>query len=472
MAFFGQASRDLVLATVSMIAWSGSASGAVRVSGAAPDRNTSAASAPIQSEIDALRAEIDAFRIDHEHRWIDETRRNEIRAVVSDVIADAGSRSSFAEGDFTAGWNKGFKLVSPDGAFSLNLSGEMQLWYVVNHREGDAELPRNPPGTLWGAENRRTRVRFSGHVGDPSIQYVTQINFTQAFGVGFLEFGFLKFVLSPELDLQIGQFRPQFLREWVVPAKNQLAVDRSVVAAYFNPGFAQGAQLTWRTDEVKVVGWFGDGLGARGFGPARTNSMNTPWHRTPTRWAFTGRAEWKAMGEWAQFGDFTSPPDSPTGLLFGADVMGQEVNEQVPAADGVVALGASADVSLELGGASVMVSGVWEHNEPRDAPAKNPWGLTVQAAAYVAPDVEVFGRYSYLDYDSAITVARNTARYDGVTVGWNWFVSPQVKLTMDWGMNFASLGSGEFVSTAIGYRVDEPGQGHQWAWRTQLQLLF
>ena len=320
-------------------------------------RDTPVASASIQSEIEELRAEIDAFRHDHERRWIDEIRRDEICAAVADVIADAGSRASFAEGGFTAGWNKGFKLVSPDGAFSLKLSGEMQLWYVVNHRRGDQDLPRNPPGTLWGAENRRTRLRFSGHVGDPSIQYLVQATIPPVVGPFLLEFGSIRFVLSPEIDVEVGQFRPQFLREWNVPVFNQLAVNRSVVAAYFSPGFAQGVQLSWKTDRLKLVGWFGYGIGARMLGPARTNSMNTPWHRTPTRWAFTGRAEWKPMGEWSQFNDFTSPPDSPTGLLVGVDVMGQEVGAEIPFAEGTVVLGSSADVSLELGGASMMVSG-------------------------------------------------------------------------------------------------------------------
>jgi len=453
-----------LLVSISGRVWAGDI---VRAEGRRPSAEGS-----MQSEIDALRAEISDFRREQDRRWIDDLRRQEIRAVVADVVADAGTRTSFADAAFTAGWRNGFRLAAADGSFSLKLSGEIQLWYVVNHRQGDEPLPRNPPGTLWGAENRRTRWRFSGHVGDPSIQYRSQLNVTPFGGVAFLEFAYLKFLLSPELDVQVGQFRPLFLREWIVPARDQLAVDRSVVAACFNPGFAQGVQLDWRTDDVRVVGWFGDGLGARAFGPARTNTANTPWNDTPTRWAATGRFEWKAVGEWSQFDDFTSPPGSPTGVLFGVDVIGQEVNDQVPDADGVLALGASADASIDLGGASFMVSGVWEHNEPKDGPARNPWGLTVQAAAYVAPDVEFFGRYSYLDYDSAIPVARSVARYDGVTVGWNWFINPDVKLTMDWGMNFASLESGELVSTSIGYRLDEPGRGHQWAWRTQLQLLF
>lgn len=459
-----------MLRVMAVLASNGAAVGAsTTASELAPDDS-------LQAAIDDLRSEIARYRTDREDHRLDAERRDAIREVVADVLADAGTRTSFAEGDgpsFTAGWNKGFKLESADGDFSLRLSGEMQIWYVVNHREGDQVLPlENHPGVAWGMENRRTRLRFGGHVGDPSIQYRVQVNMTRVGGVSFLEFGLLKFVLAPEWSLSVGQFRPLFMREWNVPVWNQLAVDRSVVAAYFNPGFAQGAELEWRNDRFRMVGWFGDGLGSRGFGPARTNSSNTPWNETATRWSFTTRSEWKPLGTWAQFNDMTSPIGSETGLLFGVDCFGQAINDRIPAADGTVAFGLSADISLDLSGASVMASFTWGHTEPVSSPSRSPWGLTVQAAHYLTDEIELFARYSYLDYDSPIDLAPRTARYDGFTVGWNWYFNPQVKLTMDWGLNAASLGSGAFEATGIGYRVDEPGADHQWSLRTQLQLLF
>lgn len=426
----------------------------------------------LQREIDAVRRDIAKYRRVHDRSWVDDARRDQIRSLVTDVLADAESRTSCADDAFAGGWRKGFKLASPDGGFSLRMSGEVQVLYVVNHRDGQETLPGNPPGTEWGMENRRTRVRFGGHIGDPALQYRVQVNFTRVDGFGFLEFGFLKYAMAPGWSVTVGQFRPLFMREWNVPVWNQLAVDRSVVAAYFNPGFAQGAELEWKNDRFRMVGWFGDGLGSRGFGPARTNSSNTPWNRTATRWAFTTRSEWKPFGEWAQFDDMTSLPGAETGLLFGVDLFGQEINGQIPAADGTAAYGFSADASLDLSGAAFMASFVWGHTEPVAEPSRSPWGLTVQAAAFVSEDVEVFGRYSYLDYDSPIDVSPETARYNGVTVGWNWYFNPRVKLTMDWGINFASLGAGAFEASGIGYRLDEPGADGQWSLRTQLQLLF
>ena len=66
----------------------------------------------------------------------------------------------------------------------------------------------------------------------------------------------------------------------------------------------------------------------------------------------------------------------------------------------------------------------------------------------------------------------DSGRFDGFTVGANWFFNPAVKFTMDWTINFDSLSTGAFVSNGAGYRVDAAGQTGQWALRAQLQLLF
>ena len=65
-----------------------------------------------------------------------------------------------------------------------------------------------------------------------------------------------------------------------------------------------------------------------------------------------------------------------------------------------------------------------------------------------------------------------TGRFDGFTVGTNWFLNPAVKFTVDWTINFDSLSTGAFVSNSAGFRVDAAGETGQWALRAQFQLLF
>ncbi len=431
--------------------------------------------ADLEADLQAIRAEIDALRAarNRDDGWLDAARAAEIRVVVGDVLADADARTSFADAPFIAGWNDGFRIASADGDFLLRISGEMQVRYVMNHRRGDRPVPegppavaaRNPPGTVRGLENRRTRIRFSGHVGDPRIEYTAQIGFRVAGGSGFLELGFLRFLLGEGWNLQVGQFRPRFLREFTVPAPDQLAVERSVPAIYFDPGFVQGAQVQWQSDEWRVTGWFGDGLGVPGL-------QNSPWNRTPTQWSTFGRLEWKPEGVWSQFNDFSSPPGTDPGLMIGADVAGQRLNGRIPALDGVSQVTASADVSVELGGTSAMATVIWQQSEGGEQPSARPWGVVAQVGRFVAEDVELFARYACLQTDSPSLPDPDRGRWNGLTVGGSWYAASRFKVTADWGINAASLSDTDFTVNGAGLRVDEAGRTGQWLLRVQLSLVY
>ena len=445
---------------------------------AAPSPASAAEASPdVQQEVDRLRAEIEAYRATRATASVDAERRADIRGLVEDVLADADARVSYQDDAFVGGWKKGFRLQSPDGNFSLKIAGQVQIRYVVNHREGDQDLPNNPAGTLWGMENRRTKLKFSGHVVDPTIKYKIQVAYLRfTGGVPFLEEGYLAKDLGNGFEVQVGQFKAPFTQEWLVSSTSLLAVDRSIVDAYFRPGYAQGVQLGWTSDRVRGWLWCGDGLGAVGFGDARTNSINTPWYQTRTRWATTARVEWCPEGSWGLFKDYTSRIGSDSGVMVGFAAMGQQLNGKVPGTNDLIAWGMTTDVSVEFGGANLFASLAWEHNEPTSGPAANPWGATIQGGVFVSESLEVFGRYSYLNYDTLIDPQPDTGRYDGFTVGLNWFFNPDVKFTLDWGINFASLVEGSALRRpslqGIGYRSDEPDHDHQWALRAQVQLLF
>lgn len=439
----------------------------------ADDVGHGGASDEVRVEIEHLRREIDALRRERspDRRWLDEARRRETAAVVKGILTDASSRTAFVDAGVAAGWiDDAFRIRSDDGDFELRFWGQVQIRYIVNSRQGDQSLPRNPPGTLWGLENRRTRVRCEGHVGDPRIEYVSQLGFRSAGGAGFLELAFLRVRLSDEWSLQVGQFRPRFLREFTVPATDQLAVERSPVAVFFNPGFAQGAQLQWQSDQVRIVGWAGDGLGGRTL--ARTDSQNTSWNESPARWAAFGRAEWKLDGTWGQFNRLSSRRGTDPGVLLGADMGCQQIERTTLGAGNVISTTASADLTIDFGGASLIGAFVWQRNEVDQGPAPLPWGVMVEGGCFVADDLELFGQYSCLQAESLTGAGLETGRWDGFFVGGNWYFDPLVKFTADWGINFASLSDTLLVANGAGIRVDEPGGSHQWLVRLQMQLLF
>ena len=427
----------------------------------------------VAGQIAELRTEIAQLKQENLDDWLTEQRSAEIRGVVQDVLADADTRASFQDSAATAGWKKGFFLASPDGNFSLKVSGQLQVRYVLNSRKGNTRLgPLNPPNTQWGFENRRTKLSFSGNVFDKSWTYKIKGAFARAGGDFVLEDGYVQKKFDGGLAIKVGQFKAPWMREELVSSSKQLTVERSIVNEYFNQGFSQGIQLGYEADSFRAWAWAGDGIGSRGFGPARSNSQNTNWDRTATNYSFAGRAEYKISGDWSQFKDFSSKRGSNSGMMAGVSAVTQRANQNLSAdADGTKVYGITGDFTWDMSGASLFVSGVWTNvDSPNAGGDSNPWGVTIQGGYFVTESVEAFVRYEYMDYDP--TLLTNVAKYDGFTVGGNWFINSSVKFSADFSYNFASLAAGAFVASSAGFRADEPGEDGQWAIRAQLQLLF
>lgn len=445
----------------------------VLVAPLAADASTSVESSDVAGQIAELREEITQLKQENNEGWLTEQRSADIRGVVQDVLADADTRASFQDSAATAGWKKGFFLASPDGNFSLKVSGQLQVRYVLNSRKGNTRLgPFNPPNTQWGFENRRTKLSFSGNVFDKSWTYKIKGAFSRAGGNFFLEDGYVQKKLDGGLAIKVGQFKAPWMREELVSSSKQLTVERSIVNEYFNQGYSQGIQLGYEADSFRAWAWAGDGIGSRGFGPARFNSQNTNWDRTATNYSFAGRAEYKISGDWSQFKDFSSKRGSNSGMMAGVSAVTQRANQNLSAdADGTKVYGITGDFTWDMSGASLFVSGVWTNvDSPNAGGDSNPWGVTIQGGYFVTESVEAFVRYEYMDYDP--TLLTNVAKYDGFTVGGNWFINSSVKFSADFSYNFASLAAGAFVASSAGFRADEPGEDGQWAIRAQLQLLF
>ena len=442
--------------------------------------------AELQKVVESQSREIAAMKQEDGRNWLTEQRASEIRGIVQDVLVDAESRTTFLDNGATAGWNKGFFLASPDGNFKLKISGQVQLRYVLNHANGLASAEPNPPAGKgapyqWGFENRRTKLKFSGHMFDPSWTYSVKGAFTrEKAGTMLLEDAWIAKSLGEGWKVKVGQFKAPWLREELVSSSRQLTVERSIVNEYFNQGHSQGIELSYATDDFKISGWTGDGIGARGLGPARSNSQNTPWNETSTSYSFVARGEWKMAGEWSQLKDFSSPRGSAFAAMAGMSGVIQRANQNIGAANGTVSSGVTGDLTLDFDGASIYVSGIWTNvtlSKAQGGGTNNPFGVTVQGGYFLSEDVEVFGRYEYMSYDyDGKSGSDSVGRFDGLTVGANWFLNSAVKLTVDWTINFASLDNSSvnsaFVSNSAGFRPDQPGATNQWALRAQLQLLF
>ena len=435
-------------------------------------------SAEVQREIEALKAEIRQYANETSDQRVDAERRMEIRSIVADVLADAEARTSFQDDAVIRGWNKGFRLESPDGNFLLKIGGQLQLRFVLNRVNGlDSAEASNPAGSgapyEWGQENRRIKLQFEGHVVDPSWTYRIKGAFERIKGGRMtLDNAWVAKSLGNGMKVKVGQFKAPFMREELVSSSKQLAVERSLVNEYFNQGNSQGLEVSWRNENFKASGWTGDGVGSRYLGPARSNGQNTAWNETATSYSFASRGEWKIAGEWSQFKDMSSRRGSDFGAMVGVAGVIQRANQRL-AANGTVSTGVTADLTVDLSGASIFVSGIWSNvSRGGGGGTNNPWGVTIQGGYFVTEDVEAFARFEYMNFDLGNQVNPKTARFSGCTLGSNWFLNPAVKFTVDWTYNFESLAAGAFQSNSAGFRQDQPGEVGQWALRAQLQLLF
>ncbi len=94
----------------------------------------------MQQQIDALKAqnehqagEIQQLRTDRGEQWLTEQRAEQIRGVVSDVLADTATRSSLQASGAVAGYDKAFFIASADGNFKLHIRGQLQVRFAFNN---------------------------------------------------------------------------------------------------------------------------------------------------------------------------------------------------------------------------------------------------------------------------------------------------------------------------------------------------
>jgi hypothetical protein len=451
------------------------------------------------SQIAELKQELAQLKQENSQDWLTEQRSAEIRGIVQDVLADADTRTSLQSSGAMAGYNNGFFLASPDGNFSLKVGGQVQVRWTLNHAKQGNAIPgsnNTNDNTEWGFENRRTKLDFQGNVFSKDWTYRVRAAFNQGatrnLGLGLnqgsngaaaIDFAYIEKSMDNGMSIRVGQFQAPWMREVLVDSAYQLAAERSVLAGLFGQGYSQGIQVGYQTDGMRFTGGAFDGVGGQDtvglFGGGNYNSQNTNWDDTTTNYSFAGRAEFKISGDWSQFNDFSSAKGSEAGMMAGVAAVYQRANWN--ATQGVSSskmFGVTGDFTWDFGGASLFASGVWVNNEDPTGNKNNPWGVSVQGGYFVTEEAELFARYEFINYDTPDTGVGSN-KYNGLTVGANYFFNANVKLTCDFTYNMKSL-SGANAGAALngaGLRQDSfsnsgTGNKGQYVVRAQLQLLF
>lgn len=530
---------------------------------------TTAATTNDAARIAALEKAVSDLMQEKGENWLTAQRASEIRAVVQDVLSDADTRANLQGSAATAGYDDGFFIASPDGNFKLKVNGDLQNRFAyswLSSRDmanSSIDLAGTGiPGSAssystegvakaaWGFEVRRAKLEFSGHVADPSWQYAVTLAYQQYFGSnefpvsgangansttgslsagggvsggdnyagGFtLENAYVAHDLGAGFSVQVGQFKSPFLREWLVSSKYQLAAERSITNTMFNTGWTQGLQLNWKNDQFRTMLSYNDGANNANLGATSGTSGFSTGNEGAgfASWAFTGRGEWMAFGNWKQFSDFSSMRGEGAGLLLGAAVNWQSggqwatstvagvPNEPQSGNADAEFLTWTVDATWELGGASLY--GAWMMNTAyanvSGQPSINSFGSVVQGGYFISDTVELFGRWEWMntqstDFNEAGQNVQFTSAYNAFvnnigSIGMNWYIKGRsIKFTTDAGVSWSALifQQGLFGDNIAGanYRTEggtganpntpfstpNDGGGGQIVIRSQLQLLF
>ena len=168
-----------------------------------------------------------------------------------------------------------------------------------------------------------------------------------------------------------------------------------------------------------------------------------------------GRIEYKATGQWANYNDFTAKDVKEHLLVFGGAVnWDQGGNGDV--------LGLTADVQYKMNnGLALYAGGVYRYTNAAmagDAQDQNDWGFILQASYLLNPAWEIFGRYSLVQFDTALVSGTETEdTFHEITVGVNYYLGNngsaghRAKVTVD--LNWLPNGAPMSI-TGLGYLGD------------------
>jgi hypothetical protein len=387
----------------------------------------------------------------------------------ADVISDADRRSSLLDAQgFTAGWSNGkFLIQSEDGNFVLNPNFWLQVRYVMNHRDEDApDTVSGRPSTESGFEIRRMKFVFDGNAFTPNLKYRFQFNTNRSTGNAFLEDGYASYRFADSWAVKLGQYKEPTFHEEFMSDVRQLAAERSLV------NFTLGGGVTDRVQGVALIYDKGAENPFRaevGFtdGPNSKNTNfqdgggNALFNQASPDFGLYGRAEYKLMGDWKNYDDFTSLGTIGQMLVVGGGASySQNGNSNL--------LLHTVDAQYEAGPVGLYAAYLGAYSDSDATGSIYDAGILLQASYLLTSKWEAFGRFEYMSLDKSQGVG-NDADFTVFTAGVNYYMHKHnAKFTLD----AMYLPNGSPVNNDAAGILDPDGNEAQFVFRGQFQLLL
>lgn len=413
----------------------------------------------INAELASLRAEIATLKGAQGEQWLTEQRASEIRSIVTDVLADAETRSSLQGSGATSGYQGGFMLSSGDGNYSLKLNVLEQIRWTLNDRNKAA----TGEDQTWGFENKRTRLTFSGNMVDSSwtykiAYYFAYSNNVEGFGTApSLADAFVAKDFGGGFSLTVGQFKVPFSAESAIDAGNLQFNDYSTISNSFAAGYGQGVMFGWSSDMFRAHVAYVNSIG----------QANASWGSgSPSdEYALSARGEFKVAGDW---NDSASSAGKDFGAVIGFGANWSDSNDPTVGDK----FNMTIDGTVDFGMGNVSVAFFRDLNDDTTA-GRNPWGFTAGAGVFVTPnkDVEVVGRF---EYGKADDKSLSDNRFMAMTLGANWYLAKNnAKLGVNFGYAFDEIGATwGGAAAANNWLSDSAGNDGQWMVQAQMSVSF
>jgi hypothetical protein len=294
------------------------------------------------------------------------------RAYSSELIADAAGRTS--------------ALAQDPRAFTVNVNGYTQFRYIWTSLDDDDLEEDN----VVGFQMARTRVQFSGNVINENWGYFIMVARDgvggDAAGTARLLDAYGTYRMENGWNLMFGQFKLPLTREELVPDTRQLTAERSPTGHLFTQGWSQGVQLGFEGEAFRFAAAFSDGLQTR----------NTDYtSEAEADFGLTARLEWKWAGEWKQFRDFTSFPNSDYAGMLGVAGHYQSGGDTLGTEDASVWF-LTADASMEGNGWNLFGAVHAVHTDPDAGDDFTDFAWLIQGGFFVAPQWEIFARFDMI----------------------------------------------------------------------------
>jgi phosphate-selective porin OprO/OprP len=412
--------------------------------------------------------------------------RDEVRSMVSEMMADAETRSSLLQGGATAGYDKNFFLASADNKYRLNVSGYTQFRYTARVADNDNTLNGGGVGTGsdfgHGFNIRRTVLAFSGNAGSESLKYSVRLISKNGDSI-VNDDAFVAYELGGGWGLKAGQYKVGFLKEELNSDSATMAADRGFVNSFFSQGRSQAVSLYYLSDNFDGTFDFSDGARGEGRKTFGSGSDTVSTSALVADWAVTGRGEFRFAGTRAQLRDYTSRQDEKYAGNVGAafHLQGQANNAQGVTGTDTTLLGYTVDAQIEGGGFGAFLAFVGTHSEVSGASTtdkikRDDFGFVAQGNYRVLPDADLFAKYELIMLDGDRNIQKN---YQFVTFGANhYFAGNAAKLTVDCvfslnhtdGLVGTTLIGGGFDGNTLG--LTGTNSGGEMALRAQVQVMF